>query len=198
MALESRLGLKPEERIVMVIRPAPVTILLPALVEAALVLVPLFFLAPLTDWGTFGLIILVTSLATGIFLGLRTFVKWFRSVAVLTDRRLFVVRQDGFMARKVHSLPYLKMQGVSYRIKGVWQTVFRFGTVVIRPTAGKALRIVRVAKPALVESFLAEAIEEGEAGTFGDLLHAVDDMESRELQMLKAEIERSLKRRVDR
>lgn len=198
MALEKRLGLNDEERIFLVVRTAPVTVLVPALVSAAFILVPLFFLMPLLSWGTFGRILLTTSLGIGLFFGLRTAVKWLGTMAVLTDRRIFVVLRDGYLARKVHSMPYAKTQGVSYRIKGVTQTVFRYGTVLIRPMAGKAIRFPRVARPAVVEGLIAECIEAYEAGTFSDLLHAVDDMESRELHLLKSEIERSLKHRQRR
>jgi len=195
MSLESRLGLKTDERVVMTIRTAVVTVLPAAFFAAVFVLLPFFFLMPLLSWRTLGFVLMVFSFGIGLVSGLRTAVAWFGTMTVITDRRIFIVRREGLFARKVHSLPFVKMQGVSYRVKGLWQTVFRYGTVLIRPTAGKPLRIARVRRPALLEGLIAECIEAGEAGSFGDLLHAVDDMESRELQLLRAEIERSLRHR---
>lgn len=195
MSLESRLGIKKDERVILIVRGAFITLLAPLFVSAVFILLPLFFLVPLLSWEMLGMILIGTSVGVGIFFGARTFVKWIDTVAVITDKRLFVVQRDGYLARKVHALPYVKMQGVSYRVKGLWQTIFRYGTVLIRPTAGKPLRIMKVSRPEMLEGFIGEAIEEGEAGEFGDLLHAVSDMESKELQLLKSEIERSLKHR---
>lgn len=195
MSLESRLGLKEDERIVLTVRSAPVTVAVPGFFAALFLLAPFFFMVPLLSWETLGKIIMGTLFGIGLFFGGRIAVKWFGTIAVMTDRRLFVVQRDGYLARKVHAIPYVKMQGVSYRVKGLWQTVFRYGTVLIRPLSGKPLRILKVPRPVTVESLIAEAIEEGEAGEFGDLLHAVSDMESKELILLKSEIERSLKHR---
>lgn len=193
MSLESRLGLKQNERIVMAVRSTPVTIAVPAVFSLAFLLAPFFFLMPLLDWETLGMIIMGISFGIGMFFGIRVAIRWFGTMAVITDRRIFIVQRDGYFARKVHVIPYIKMQGVSYRVKGLWQTMFRYGTVLIRPNAGKPLRIPKIRRPELLEGLIAEAIEEEEGGVFGDLLHAVSEMDSRELKLLQAEIARSLR-----
>lgn len=200
MSLRDRFGLKDDERLLAVVRAAPITILAPGLLALALLAAPFFLLMPLLKWETLGIIILSTLFALGLFFGIRLAVRWRCTVFIVTERRLIVIRQNGYFDRHATELPFAKVHDVSYRVKGVFPTVFRYGTVIIESAGSdEPLEFERVARPAVLQGLLVELQERSEKGRgdFGEMLQAVADMETRELLLLQEEIKRSLKRRPD-
>lgn len=192
--LERRLGLKDDERLLAVVRAAAVTMLLPGLFAAALLLAPFFFMMPLVRWETLGLIIMGVLWFLGLFLGLRWFVIWRGSVCALTERRLIIVSRKGFFERRVTELPFSKIHEVSFLVKGVLPTIFRYGSVHIE-SAGSDEPIVvdKVLHPERLQDLITELQEQAGrgAGDFGEVLQAVSRMDGRKLALLKAEIERA-------
>jgi len=192
MSIEDKLGLNSGERIAMTIHSTPVIFAVPVFFASVVMFAPFFFMLPLLSLGNFGLAVMGVFSGLGAFFLLRVAVKWFGTKVVMTNRRIFIIRRDGFFARKVHALPYGKVQGVSYRIKGLKQTIFRYGTVLVRPIAGRPLRIMGIRHPQKLANLITEVVDESETGDFGDLLQAVSDMRIHELRLLHAEIEHSL------
>src|SRR5690348_8034662 len=99
MGLERRLGLKDDESLLAVVRAAPVTLILPGILIIALVLGPFFFMVPLLRLELLGKIILFLLEGLGLFLGGRGLVKWRMTILAVTERRVIVVRQNGFFDR---------------------------------------------------------------------------------------------------
>ncbi|MFA5135600.1 MAG: PH domain-containing protein [Patescibacteria group bacterium] len=104
------------------------------------IIAPFFFLYPLFRWGTSGILIFIGALIVGGFILLRVFVIYSFNVFVITDERIIDIDQRGFFDRTVSETTYDKIQDVSFRIKGIAQTLFKYGHVVIQ-TAGTQANI---------------------------------------------------------
>lgn len=194
MKLERRLGLKDDERLLAVVRAASVTLLLPGLLVAGLLLAPFFFMMPLVRWETLGFIIMGLSAGLGAFLGLRWLVIWRGSVCAVTERRIIIVQRKGFFDRRVTELPFSKIHEVSYVVKGMLATIFRYGTVLIESAGSdEPIAVKKVSHPGRLQDLITELQGEtaGGAGDFGEVLQAVSRMDGRKLALLKAEIERT-------
>jgi len=195
MGLERRLGLKDDESLLAVVRAAPVTLILPGILIAFLVLAPFFFLVPLLRLELLGKILIGLSEFLGLFFGARGFVKWRMTLLAATERRVIVVRQGGFFDRHVVEMPYSRIQEVAYRVSGMGATIFRYGTLLIESAGSdEPLAMERVPHPARIQDLITELQgREGGRGDFGEVLHAVSKMDARKLGLLRAEIERATK-----
>jgi len=193
MGLERRLGLKDDESLLAVVRAAPVTLLLPGILIAALILAPFFFLVPLLRLELLGKIIIGLSWTLGLLFGLRGLIKWRMTILAVTERRVIVIRQSGFFDRHVTEIPFSRIQEVAYRVSGVGATLFRYGTLLIESAGSdEPLAMERIQHPARLQDLITELQgREGERGGFGDVLHAISRMDARKLGLLKAELERA-------
>lgn len=194
MSLERKLGLKDDESLLSVVRATTVTLILPGLLAAALLLAPLFFMVPLLRLMTLGYIIMGLSCFIGLFFGLRGFLKWRLSILAITEKRLIIVRQGGFFDRHVTELPYARIQEVAYRVKGLLATIFRYGDLLVESAASdEPIAMRRIPQPARVQDLITELQGggAGDRGDFGNILQAVSKMDGRQLHLLKSEIERT-------
>lgn len=194
MKLERRLGLKEDENLLAVVRTAPITSLVSSLGIVALILAPFFFLVLLLRVGTFGYVLMGVSEFLGLALLLRGWVKWRGSMLAVTERRLIVVRQHGFFDRHVTELPFAGIQHASYRVVGMFSTVFRYGSILIELASGVAPIVMhRIARPERVQDLITELLARNAhaRGDFGEALQAVSRMDARQLGLLKAEVERT-------
>ncbi|MFH1089046.1 MAG: PH domain-containing protein [Candidatus Uhrbacteria bacterium] len=109
---------------------------------------PFFFLVPLVRQGMVGIIFLVVMAGTGIVMAFRTHFSWRKTALVVTDERSVDITQHGFFDRTTTEVEHKNIQEVTFYIKGLLATVFRFGTVYLR-TAGNAADIAvrRVHRP---------------------------------------------------
>ena len=193
MSLERKLGLKDDESLLTVARASGVTLILPGLAVAMLLLAPLFFMVPLLRLETLGMILMGLSASLGLFFGLRGYMKWRLSILAVTEKRLIIVRQGGFFDRHVTELPYARIQEVAYRVKGLWATIFRYGDLLVESAANdEPVAMRRLPHPARVHGLITE-LQGGGAGRgdFGEILQAVSRMDARQLHLLKSEIERT-------
>ncbi len=135
-----KLNLKENERIVKIVRCYPLTYFFPILATFILIATPFFFLFLFFSWGLIGLVIFLGLIFLGIIYGAREFVLWYFNVFVITNQRIVDIDQRGFFDRIVSEAPFEKIQDISYRIKGIFQTLFHYGNIQIQ-TAGTALRL---------------------------------------------------------
>lgn len=193
MGLERRLGLKDDESLLAVVRAAPVTLILSGTLVAALILLPFFFMVPLLRWELLGKILIGSSWTLGFLFGARGLVKWRMTILTVTERRVIIVRQNGFFDRHVTELPFSRIQEVSYRVSGMGATIFRYGELLIESAGSdEPLAMKHVPHPARIQDLITELQgREGGRGDFGEVLHAVSRMDARKLGLLKAEIERA-------
>lgn len=135
-----KLNLKENEKIVKIVRCYSITYFFPILITLFLIAAPFFFLFLLFSLGVLGMIIFLFVLFTGIIYGVREFVLWYFNVFVITNQRVIDIDQRGCFDRIVSEAPFEKIQDISYRIKGVFQTLFHYGNIQIQ-TAGTALKL---------------------------------------------------------
>lgn len=116
---------------------------------------PFFFLYPLWKEEWLGMGIFFTLTVSGLLMAWRTYYAWQRSVCMATDQRLIEISQRGFFDRQSAEVEYSDVEEVTYRVRGLLATVFRFGAVRLR-TAGQAadIEIRRVHQPARLANLL--------------------------------------------
>jgi hypothetical protein len=93
---------------------------------------PFFFLSVFLPWGTIGSVFLVVLFLIGLFWLVRTWRMWYFSMLVMTDRRLVIVDQRGVLDRAVSQMNLDKINDISYRKKGILQTMFNVGSLFIQ------------------------------------------------------------------
>ena len=160
----------------------------------------MFFLIPLLRLQTLGYVIIGISMFLGAFFGLRGCVKWRDSLLAVTERRLIITRRNGFFERHVTEIPYAKVHEISYRVRGLFATLFRYGTLLIESAGSDApLEMRRLRRPESLQEMIAELQERSGRGRsdFGEMLQAVSGLETRQLMLLKAEVDRTLRLRPD-
>ena len=124
--------LKPREEVLEVIH-ASVVPHMPKL--AMLVLwsvLPFFFLFPLWRQGTWGVILFLVWLCSGLLMLARAYVRYNRTVFLLTDSRVVDHDQRGLFHRVVTQARYDEIDEASVRIKGIAPTMFGYGTLTLK------------------------------------------------------------------
>jgi uncharacterized membrane protein YdbT with pleckstrin-like domain len=165
MSLEQVIRLHEQEKVVGVIRQFGV-VYLPSGVGALVVFAaPFFFMLPLFDLGGYGLVLFVLFLVAGTFWGVRTIFRWFWTVLVVTNQRIVDIDQKGLFDRVVSEASFDKIQDVSYARRGVWATLFNYGTLVIQ-TAGSTAHLEQyyVRRPQDVQHQIVKAMSGHAAG----------------------------------
>ncbi len=138
--IESIIQLKEEENIEALVRRHLFTLIPSLFIAMLLIVVPFFLLFPLMSWGLIGLLIFAGCISIGIILAIRALFLWNADVLVVTNLRLVDVDQKGLLSRRVSEASYDAIQDVSWQRKGIWQTIFRMGSVSVQ-TAGQSTNI---------------------------------------------------------
>jgi hypothetical protein len=93
-------------------------------------------------------------LGIGIVLGLIIFfpswLGWYFSVFIVTDKRFIQITQKGFFHRSVADLSLTQIQSVNYSINGLQETLLGYGTINMQTYVGE-LDIKEVHHPARVQ-----------------------------------------------
>ncbi len=148
-------NVKEGEEVLALVRRTPLVVMGPTLLVAVLIIAPFFFLYPLLKLGSLGVATIFTSVLMGVFLGIRTMWVHQLNAFILTATRIVDVDQRGFFHRVVSETTFDKVQDVSYIMKGIAATIFRYGSVVIQ-TAGTAanLELIGVRHPQRVQDLI--------------------------------------------
>ena len=124
-----------DEEVRQIIRANPVKYWLPIIFSLIFIVGPFFFLYPLLQFRFWGLIGFAAPFLIGVFLTFRTWFLWYRNTLIVTDQRLIDVDQKKIFHRVVSEVYYSNIQDVSFAIKGILPTLFRFGTLVVQTAA---------------------------------------------------------------
>ncbi len=148
MSSDNTIELRVGERILEIVRED----IIPALPWWLLLFVwivgPFFFLFPLVQRGPEGVFFLFMVLLVGITMALRTHFVWSRTVLLVTNQRVIDIAQRGFFDRAATEVELSSILEVTYKITGLWPTVFRYGTVYLRTAGDRAdLAFRRVHRP---------------------------------------------------
>ncbi|MBP9738488.1 hypothetical protein KBD20_02245 [Candidatus Saccharibacteria bacterium] len=100
----------------------------------------------------------------GLVLGLLGFfyywIGWYYSVCIVTDQRFVNIRQTGiFRQRSVNDINLPRILSVNYEVRGFFETVLGFGTIIIQTLVGDFV-IKNVPKPAITQAHIVTAIKE--------------------------------------
>lgn len=99
---------------------------------------PFFFLFPLIRQGAVGIIFLAVMAGMGILMVLRSRYSWQRTALVVTDQRVVDISQHGFFDREIAEVNHADVEEVTYHVKGLLSTVFRYGAIYIRTSGERA------------------------------------------------------------
>lgn len=94
--------------------------------------------------------------------------NYYLNITIVTTSRLIDIRQDGWFNRRVAEQNLLRVQDVSSRMKGILQTFFLYGMVVVE-TAGDTpnFEIPNIPKPYKIANTIMELHQKGvEKGSF--------------------------------
>lgn len=151
-----RKNLKEDEGIIEIVRNYPLVFTIPTTIATACIIASFFLLFPLLRQGWWGIIIFFALLGFGIILAVRTFIIYTFNVFVITNQRIIDIDQRGFFDRTVSETTYDKIQDVSFRIKGVSQTMFHYGSVIIQTASSNAnIELNHIKDPEKVQQLIA-------------------------------------------
>lgn len=147
--------LKENEELLHLIHQHPLVFFKQAIVALFFILLPFFLMFLLFRWEIYGLILFFILLIIGILLLIRLIIIWVYNIFLITNTRVILYKQKGFFDQQVAETEYEKIQDVSYRIRGLWQTLFRYGSVKIQIiNSGSAIIIRKIPKPREVQQLL--------------------------------------------
>ena len=154
-------SLKPHEEVLSVVRQSIIPNGWKFLGYGTWFLLPFFFLFPLVRSGMWGIISFFILLISGLFVLGRTYIRWSKTILIVTDKRVVDIDQKGYFDRTVTEVPYGQIDEVSYRVKGFWATVFRYGYVRLDVSGAAAdIQFNRVSRPAHVHNLINDLRED--------------------------------------
>ncbi len=95
----------------------------------------------------------------GALIMLPSWITWYFSVFIVTDRRLIQVTQKGFFHKSVIDMGLNQIQMVNYQVAGLQETLLGFGTIMMQTFVGD-LVIHEIAHPAAIQKKLLEILRE--------------------------------------
>ena len=145
------------EAIVEVVRRHPITIFRSAAAVVIIVLLDFFFLTWLFAQGLWGVILFFFLLFLAFVLGLKAWVIWSKNIFIITNQRIIDIDQHGFFNKTVSECNYEKIQDISFTVKGVFATLFHFGSLQIQTAANIAnLELNYIKNPARVQEVITD------------------------------------------
>lgn len=124
--------LKQNEQLIIVFRRYWLTHFKAMIWPVLIIITDFFLLFPLFDWGTTGQIIFSLILFVALVLLVRVLILIKYNLIIITDERIIRVRQNGLFDRLVTEIDIDQITEALFRVKGFWQTIFKYGTVLIR------------------------------------------------------------------
>jgi len=156
-------NLEKNEEVIKIIRRYYITLAFPIFIDGLIILADFFFLTWLLKKGTWGLVVFVAILVFFMLLAVRSWIIWSLNVLVITNKRLIDIDQKGFFERIVSECTYDKIQDVSYKIKGIWQTLFHFGNIQIQTAGNQAnLELSSIKDPHKVQEIIADKLRKNQ------------------------------------
>lgn len=127
--MSKNLNPDPDEKVLLTTRRYFLTLIHQMVIAFFLIVMPFFLMFPLFSWGRVGKIIFLYSIIVGVLLLLKMLVLWHFNTLVITSKRVIKTRQKGFFDRRVSEMLLSRINDVSHHVRGVWSTLFKFGTL---------------------------------------------------------------------
>ncbi len=149
--------LRPNEQIIKTFRRYALTYFWHWLLVFIFITAPFFFMFILFSWGQWGVGLFIASLVLALFILLRSLFYWRKNSLVVTTERIIKVERQGLLNKIVIDLNFYNIRGISYKIKGVFPTIFRYGKIIIENNDVKgALEMRGVKNPAEAVNVMAQ------------------------------------------
>jgi uncharacterized membrane protein YdbT with pleckstrin-like domain len=166
MTIEKLIKLRPGEKIVEIVHNDFVSALPWWIFLFAWMVVPFFFLYPLWQQGWIGVVIFGALVISSFLMAWRTYFSWQRTALIVTDQRLVDIDQHGFFNRLITEVDLNEVEEISFKVKGLVATIFRFGSVLIRTAGERADIFLRhVHQPIKLHHLLNDLMEETKSST---------------------------------
>lgn len=161
MKAEQIIQLKPEEEVLEVVHEVMLPNAPRILLFVVILALPFFLLFPLWREGLWGVIVFFLLLCVGALLLYRAYLKWARTVFIISDRRVVDHEQIGLFSRIVSEARFHQIDEVTYHVKGVLPTIFRYGVVRLQLHGNAAdIEFKHVRRPARIADLINDLREE--------------------------------------
>lgn len=95
--------------------------------------------------------------AVGLFGMTYRFMDWYFDVWLLTNFGVVDIERNGFFDITSSRIEYHMIEGISYTVKGFWQTIFNYGDVTIDKMGGQTSIVLRDSvRPKKLEALIAK------------------------------------------
>lgn len=165
-------GIEDEEDIVLMVRRDPASYLRQYLLIVAFLFAPVFFFIVLSSLGiedgsliALGLGGSLVFLLLATTVSVDTFLKWYYSVAIITDQRIVDVDFDNVLYHSYAEAQLEKIEDVTHRVAGFMGSVFDYGDVFVQ-TAGATneFEFLKIPRPRDVQDVLLDLLEMKQKG----------------------------------
>lgn len=121
---------------------------------------PFFFMFVLFSWGRGGVILFISFLVLSLLVFFRALFYWRRDCLIVTSERLIKIQQKGLLDKISTDLNYQNIRCATYQIKGLKQTLFRYGKIIVQTAEEKMnLEFKGVRKPALAVEIISYLLQ---------------------------------------
>lgn len=149
--------LKEGEETVKIVRAYILSQILKMAIVIMLVLLPFFFLFPLFQRGFWGVAGFFALLIVAIVFTVRTVIIWYYNAFMITNKRIIDFDQRGLFDKTVSVATYDKIQDISFKKKGVFSTLFNYGTIIIQTASSNAnIEIRNILAPEKIQDVIME------------------------------------------
>ena len=99
---------------------------------------------------TIALVVLAASLVYGFYY----LIVWFYDVYIVTNMRVLCVNQKSLFSREFIETDIEKIQDVTYSIKGIFATIFKYGAVKIHTSTGREIELTDLSDPGEIQEMI--------------------------------------------
>lgn len=133
-----------------------------------LVLCPFFFLFPLLYWGNNGLMVFVLALIVGIIFFFREGLLWYKSIFVLTDKKILIIKRQGFFSEIISEYQLSHLKEATCKISGVSGTLFGFGSLELKfDDLPHWVKVAKISRPRKIQDIILNYYDRGQVGVLG-------------------------------
>ncbi len=156
---ENIIQLKPDERIVLVIREYSIMLLPTLAIAGGSYFTLLFLMYYVFSHGIVGMILWFVSLGLVLFCLFRKWWLWYGEVVIVTNKRCVDIQRPGLFSKAVKDIPWSIVADIQFSQQGVFATLAHYGSITLITTAHDQIQIQNVYQPASVRDILAEYVE---------------------------------------
>ncbi|MDZ7798333.1 MAG: PH domain-containing protein [Patescibacteria group bacterium] len=177
-------NLEENEEIIKVVRQHPIVLIKPVFWLGLLILLDFFLITWLFAKGLWGVLVFVLVLTLPSLLIMRSWVIWKKNMIIITTKRVIDIDQHTLFHKVVSECNYRKIQDVSFKVKGIFATIFNFGQIQIQTAGNQAnLEIRNIKNPNEIQEIITDAqrqdLKNKDKNIETDLQEAVDKIKSR-------------------